>query len=169
MKENIRVPEGTLKEKVMYLLEHHPDMPRVDMAKLIGSTASSVHTYVYHIKKEREKRASQGLPPVEAPKLEPEAEPANDANALADSLYRSATELATPTEPVKFSLPKIEVKSHEWTPVPEAPDAPRAPRNLDLEMDEIRGDQLQKILSDMVMGNIKKEEYYNFRIVMERL
>lgn len=148
-KTTIVIPEGTLRSKIAYLLETHPDLSRMEMAELLDKTVATIYSYVSEIKKSAKKKAITQSKKRTVNKVEPQTLKTETQHMKVDS------EVVTKVHPPHTE--KVEVKPSK-----------KSPDTLEFSLVGVNGEQLQLLLFNLLSNSVSDDEEYSFMLTLEK-
>ena len=158
--KKIKIPEGTMRSKVTYLLENYPHLSRADMAEILEKPVSTIYSYVSEIKKTDRRNALK--------------------SATKESTAKTKIK-AAPQETIKEELPFEEVKEvmplevHETVEIEDYPlettlleEKHKLPANLEFSLTGVSGELLQRVLYNLLGNSLDASSEYSFVLTLHK-
>ena len=145
-KYNIKIPEGTLRSQIQYLMDNHPELSRLEMAEILGKGVGTVYSYVHTIKKSQERQAQKEQKEVSPmPIFEESSIPVEDTPVI--------------------ESPPVEEEVIEWA---EPKSSDNVPNSLDFSLTGVSGDNLQRLLFNLLKNSLSDDGEYSFVLSIEK-
>lgn len=182
---SVTVPEGTLRNRIIYLLEHYPDLTRIQMAELLDKNVGTIYSYVSDIRKSQERQKALGKKSVVKESTATLSD--ENLNAVIETLQneKKKAEMTTEEETPPVEIPHVitqqetELPFDEPTatlgPVIEYEDEQKdlqpikkSPETVELSLTGVNGCHLQTLLFELLKNSVSKHENYSFAFTLEK-
>ena len=183
---SITVPKGTLRNRIIYLLENYPDLTRIEMAEILDKRVGTIYSYVSEIRKTQERQQKKSVVKETTATLSDE-----NLNSVIETLKNEKKKPETTTqapvqqaEPPVQATPPVEAQQVELPfdepatmlgPVIEYEEEQKSlqpikksPETVELSLTSINGSHLQSLLFELLKNSVSTHENYSFAFTLEK-